>query len=197
MEDKYGLLAKGCTDDGANEFIISSQISERTILNVIKKMYKITPASLQAALSMDAKAEKITVSRSWTPLRTVLELSAGPLALLNVKVFVTNAELSAEDLFLRLPALRHLVVYSKSLLEERRDLLDVRDCSSARQTHHGRRSRCISRPMFARLYRFCNNAVTMVSDNKYVMRLSFRKDGISWYQVSLDYYQVRRDRYPS
>lgn len=62
----------------------------------------------------------------------VLKLSAGSFALLNVEFLVTDAELAAEDQLIGLSILPHLDVDTKTLLENRRDLLDGTDCSSVK-----------------------------------------------------------------
>lgn len=67
-----------------------------------------------------------TFSRLWTPPRTVLNaaISAGSQALLNVEYPVADADLSVEDILVGFPVLRHMSVNEKTLLEQRRDLLD-------------------------------------------------------------------------
>lgn len=61
--------------------------------------------------------------------RTVLELTAAPLALLKDEFFVADAELTVEDLPNGLLVSRHLVVETKTPLQTRRDLLDGTNCA--------------------------------------------------------------------
>lgn len=54
---------------------------------------------------------------------------AGPFALANVTYFVSGTELAVEESLIGLPNLHHLGVDTKSLLEQKRDVLDGADCS--------------------------------------------------------------------
>lgn len=123
-DDNEGYAAEGREDDGADETIISSRIAQYAVLNVIGKMIKLPPITLQVALKYSSDGARFSFSRTWTALRTVLKLTSGPLALLNLQYLVADADLDVEDLLLGLPVLRHLGVDTKTVLEERRDLLD-------------------------------------------------------------------------
>lgn len=105
----------------------------------------------QVALKEDFDAKKFTFSGSWTAPRTMLKLSAGPLALLNVEYLVTDMELAAEDLLMGLPVLRHFGVDNETLLEDRRNLLSETDCSNAAPNNQDGR---VGRLMIARLKHF-------------------------------------------
>lgn len=62
------------------------------------------------------------------PPRTILHLVARVLALINTTFLVCDADLAVQNLLICLPALEHLSVDTKSLLEQRRDVLDGADC---------------------------------------------------------------------
>lgn len=154
------VTASGRADDGSDESIVSPKVAENAVLNGIGKFKKIPPISLQVALKDGDDPQKFTFSRTWTPPRTVLLLSAGPLALVNVTFLVADADLSVEDLLIGLPVLQHLGVDTKTLLEERRDLLDGSDCSSIGAANTGTPGGQVSRLMIARLNRVPNSHVS-------------------------------------
>lgn len=89
------MIANGRTDDGTDESIVFSKFAERSVLNGIGKMTKIDKVSLQVALKDAYCAQSFTFSRTWTPPRTVLRLTAGPLALVNVTFLVADANFAA------------------------------------------------------------------------------------------------------
>lgn len=114
-------------------------------------------------------------------------MSAGPLALVNVTFLVADADLSAEDLLIGLPVLQHLGVDSKTLLEERRDLLDGADCSSVRSLSPNSSGGLVSRLMTARLHGLLN------SD----LETSLPPDqNLDAPRPHVDYYQVREEPDP-
>lgn len=87
------MVAKRRTDDRADEYIIFSRTAQWTGLKGIGKMYENSPVCLHVSLKTDTKAEKITLSRTSTPPRIVLQLSAGPLAMFNVDLIVTDKDI--------------------------------------------------------------------------------------------------------
>lgn len=99
------LTAKGPADDGSDESIVSSQVAKRVILHGIGRMSKIPPVRFQVALKTGEEAETFTFSRAWTLPRTILKLSAGPLALLNFKYLVRDSDLVTDDFLIGLPVL--------------------------------------------------------------------------------------------
>lgn len=72
--------------------------------------------------------------RTWIPPKTVFNLSAGPLALLNTEYLVADADFAVEDTLIGLPVLQHLHVEIKTLLGERRVLLDRSDCAGEKSS---------------------------------------------------------------
>lgn len=84
--------ATGRTDDCAEESIVSSRIDKQAVLNGIGKMKKISLVTSQVALKEGFDVTKFTFPRSWTTPRTVLKLSAGPLALRNIAFFVADVD---------------------------------------------------------------------------------------------------------
>lgn len=91
MDGAESEKVKNLADDGADESTVSPRIAESTVLNVIGKMKKISPAILQIALKDSSEAEQFTFSRIWTAPRTVLKLAARSLALLNVDYLFSDA----------------------------------------------------------------------------------------------------------
>lgn len=65
-----------------------------------------------------------------------MELSAGQMALLNVKFLVADEETAFQYLFVGLPVLRHPVIDSRTLLEHNWSTIKSTDCSSAGNTSH-------------------------------------------------------------
>ena len=88
-----------------------------------------------------------------------MQLFTGTLALVNVTFLVADDELAAEDLLIGLPILQHLGIDSKSLLEQKRDLLDGVDCSAVRDLPGATRGGKVSRLMLARLNQVSNDEV--------------------------------------
>ena len=159
------LTANGRTDDGSDESVVSSTFAESAVLQGIGTMTNIDKVSLQVALKDSSKAQSFSFSRTWTPPRIIFQLFTGTLALVNVTFLVADDELASEDLLIGLPILRHLGIDSKTLLEQKRDLLDGIDCSSVRQyqcaTHGGK----ISRLMLARINRVSNDEIEQQKDD--------------------------------
>lgn len=123
------------------------------------KLSSIDPIALQVALKDGANAQKITFSHFCTPPRTVLRLAAGPLALGNMTVLVADADLAAENVFIGLSVFQHLGVDTKTLFEERRDLLDCANCFAIKAASAGIRGVQVSRLMITRVHRVSNDFV--------------------------------------
>lgn len=58
------------------------------------------------------------------------------LFLLNVEYLVVDAELAVEDLLIGFPVLLHSGLYTKTLLENRRDFIYGRDCAEIKPIGH-------------------------------------------------------------
>lgn len=151
------MTESGRADEGSDETIISARIAESATFNGIGKMAKITPVTLQVALKQEAEAERFSFSRTWTAPRTVLQVSAGPLAMVNVTYLVAYADLAVEGFLIGSPVLQNLGVNTKTFLEERRDLFDVADCSAVKSL--GARGGKVSRLMIARIQGVSNDDV--------------------------------------
>lgn len=160
------MTAQEPADDGSHESIISSRVAERAVLNGIGKLKIIIPVTLQVALKTGSDAEKFTFSRIWTLPRTIFMLCARSLALVNDKYLVSDSDLAVEDLFIGLPVLRLLGVDTKTLFEDRLDLLDGPKCSAMDLKGHSDKGGRVSRPMVARLNRVPDNAVLENEDDK-------------------------------
>lgn len=120
-------------DDGAHESIVPGHTAEHAVLNSIRRMFKISPVTLRNALKEGSEEKMFTLSGTRTSLPPLPEgcstWSLAIFALLNVKELVMDVELTVEDHPLGVPVLRHLIVDTKVLLEERRDRMDGSDCS--------------------------------------------------------------------
>lgn len=126
-DDSASLNCHGRCDDGSDESLASPKIAEAATIKGIGKMRKITPISVQVALRKGENAETFTFSREWTVPRLVLQLSAGPLALLNVTMLVADAELADEDILIGRPVLSHLGIDPRTMLESKRSQLHETD----------------------------------------------------------------------
>lgn len=113
MECSETLNGSGRTNDGCDEPIASLTFGEQAVLNGIETIKKIDRTRLQVRLKEERKAHTFTLSRSGTPPRTTLQLTAGPLESANVTFLVVDACLAAEDLLAGLSALLHLGMDSK------------------------------------------------------------------------------------
>lgn len=88
---------------------------------------------MQVAVKTVVYAEEFTFSHMWTPPRTVLNLSVGSLALLNIEYVIADVEIAVEDLLIGLSVLKHLRVDTRMLLDELRDLFGGNDCDRAKE----------------------------------------------------------------
>lgn len=79
------VLVSESAGNGAGDFNISRVVDVKAVLNAIKIFRKIASGSMQIVLKDGAEGEKFAFSRSRTIPRTILKLSAGPLALLNLE----------------------------------------------------------------------------------------------------------------
>lgn len=155
------LTITGRADGGSDESIVSAQVAERAVIKRVGKTRMINPITLRVALRTDMDAQKFTFLRAWTLTRTVLSLSPDSFALLNERYLVADASLAAEDMLISLPVLCHLDVDGKTLLKERRGLLNGSNCFNV----NGKDLKCareiISRLMVARLNLVSNESVTV------------------------------------
>lgn len=112
--------ALGRAGDRIDESISSPKLVKKAVLNGIGKLAEIDRISVQVALRNSSSAETFPLSRTWTPPRVVLKLSTGPFVLVNATFPVSKADLSGQELLIRLPVLHHLGVDINNLLEHRR-----------------------------------------------------------------------------
>lgn len=132
-DDTASHNCHGRCDDGSDESLVSPRVAEAATIKGIGKMRKIEPVIVQVALRKGENAETFTFSRQWTVPRLVLQLSAGPLALLNVTMLVADAELADEDILIGRPVLAHLGIDSRTMLEAKRSTLHETDCKKVRR----------------------------------------------------------------
>ena len=130
-ERSASLIATGRCDDGADDTIVSPKIAQRAAIEGIGRMSRIKPVVLQVALTDGGKPQTFTMSCTWTCPRVILHLAGGKLALLNVKFLVADGDFATGDLIIGFPALRHLKVDTRKLLERNRKSLDGTDCAGA------------------------------------------------------------------
>lgn len=129
------------------------------MLQGIGRLINIEPISLSVALKSGDEAQSFRFSRTWTCPRTVLHLSAGPLALLNIRYLIPDDDLACSDLLIGQPVLYHLKIDTKTLLEQNRSQLDGTDCVDA----HPDKFTAVGQ--IGRLMRDLYNATTPVSQN--------------------------------
>lgn len=158
------MTARGRADDGSDETIVSSSFVERAVLNGIVKMMKVEKVVFQVALKDGDATQSFSFSRTWTPPRTILRLAAGPLALVNATFYVADAELSAEYLLPGLPVLQHLGSDTKTLLEQKRVVLDGYDCSDVINDCTSSNNGQVSLLLTARLNRIDNDSDENAND---------------------------------
>lgn len=82
---------QGRTNEETDEFIISSKVSEQIVINGIGKMKKIKSTNLLVVLTAGADAESFTFSRAWNPPWTILKLSAGTIAFMDLEYVVADS----------------------------------------------------------------------------------------------------------
>lgn len=126
LNEGFALIqVTGQCDDGSDESIVSivpPKTSRKAYIDGIGKKNKIRVINLSTTLKICEKAQKSTLSRSWTCPCTVLILSSGRLALNNINLLVSG------DLFIGLPILRHLKINTMTLLEPKVTELDGTEC---------------------------------------------------------------------
>lgn len=129
-------------------------------------MKKFEPIFLQVALKYGDAAQSSTFSGTGTPPQTILRLAAGPVLLVKVTFLVSDVELGVEDFLFGLPILEHLVVDTKTLLEDKRNFVDGYDCSDIGREPTACKGVHISGLMTARLNQIIfNSNSTAVESN--------------------------------
>lgn len=120
-------------DDGSDDSIVSSSLAEIAVAKGIGKMTSIDKLSLAVALKKKNanSAQAFQFSRKWTVPRTILHLTSGNLALLNICLLVADDNLACENLFIGQPVLHHLRVDTYTLLDNNRFALNSSECSEA------------------------------------------------------------------
>lgn len=148
--DEYSTRT-GRTDDGSDESIISPRSAGKAVLKGIGRFNTIDTLSVQVALKSDSDVQSFKFSKSWAPPRTVLQLSAGSLALFNDTYLVADNYLAEEDLLIELLVLRHLGVDTRTFLENKQSTLDGSACSNVQYTTLSTSGTRVSRILIARL----------------------------------------------
>lgn len=118
------MLVSWRADEGAYNSIISGVDAEKAVVDGVGKHPENPSVTMQVALKDEDDAKQFKISQIWSVPRTILKLFADPLPLLNLECLVSNSDLAVKDFLLGLPVIRHLEVDTKTLLEERKDLLD-------------------------------------------------------------------------
>lgn len=109
VDDTSLMNAVGRCYDASDEIIVSSSLAKRAVLDGIGRIKKIAMTTLQVALKDGAARQLFKFSRTWTCPRTTLNLAAGRHALLNVVFYVTDADLTSDDLVIGFPVPQHHV----------------------------------------------------------------------------------------
>jgi len=130
VEDgKSSVSVVGQCDDGSDDSLVSPHIANKAVLDGIGSFKKIDPVSFQVALTKEKEPIEFTFSKVWMVPRTVLHLSSGKLAVLNISFLVADDDLTSGGLLIGRPVLQHMRVDTKTLLESNRASLDGTDCA--------------------------------------------------------------------
>ena len=121
---------RGQCDDGSDDSLVSSKIANAVVIKSIRFIKSIKKVELSVALKKGDTAHVFSFSRVWHVPRTILQLSSGNLAVLNVSYLVADDELVDEGLLIGRSVLEHLKVDTKRSLEENRESLDGTDFAS-------------------------------------------------------------------
>jgi len=175
--------ATGRCDDGSDESIVSPKLVERAMSNGLGKIKQIAPTWMQVSLRSGKQAERFSFSRTWTAPRTVLHLSSGPLALVNITYLVADDDLACEDLLIGRPVLKTLQIDSETMLERNRAVLDGADCSHVGNPIAHKQGGTVSRLMVARLNRIGNFE-------------TITEDDATAEQPRVNYYECRNEKDP-
>lgn len=157
QDGNASIQSIGRCDDGSDDSIASPKLAKQAVAEGIGRMRKIAPVNLQVALRKTEHAETFSFSRIWTVPRTVLHLSSGQLALLNLSYLVADDDLASESLLIGRPILAHLQVDTRTLLEQNRAVLNGADCSSIGNPTAPTRGGFVSRIMLARINRIVDH----------------------------------------
>lgn len=109
MNVSDGCASCKCTgrcDDGSDDSIVSPKLAESAALQGIGKLSAIEPVYVQVSLRSGDRTEYFYLSNFWTSPRTVLNLAASQLPLVNVTYLVEDDKLAFEDVLIGLAVLR-------------------------------------------------------------------------------------------
>lgn len=131
QDNSTSLDITGRCDDGSDVSLASKEVAEKAVLQGIGKFESIKTVNLEVALKKTGEGPpvKFPFSRAWTVPSTVLHLSAGQMALKNIRYLVADDSLTCEDILIGLPVLRHLRVDTRTLLEDNYTSLHGTDCA--------------------------------------------------------------------
>lgn len=115
------------SDEGSHKIIVSKAFAHRTVLNRIEKLNNIELIKLQVVSKDETNTKAFSVPKTWSVPRMILQLTKGPLALINVTLLLLDKELAEEDILIVLPMLQRLVIDTKSMPEHKRDVIDCID----------------------------------------------------------------------
>lgn len=116
-------------DDGRDESIVSPKLVKNAVLRKVVPMTAIKAVRLRVVIKASEDAQSLTLCRSRTFSRTVVNPESRQLALINVVFLVTDDELVRELLIIRLSVSHYLHVEKFTLLENNRAVIDGPDCS--------------------------------------------------------------------
>lgn len=119
---------------------------------------------VHVALKDKTEAQTFTFSRKWTVSGFFLYLSVGPFALLKVTFLVASAESAENDLPIGQPALQHLEIDSKTMLENNRAKLNKSGCSGVPRDTKIPAS--VGRTLIAKIRKVKNNEINTEKKRK-------------------------------
>lgn len=130
LDGRKHIQAVGCCDDGSDTSLVSPQLGEEAAQKGIGKLSSISTTTLSVALKSDKTPQTFTFSKAWTTPRTILHLTSGQMALIDVRFLVADYDLTCEDLLIGYPVFKHLQVDTRTLLEQKRAALEGADCTN-------------------------------------------------------------------
>lgn len=104
-------------------------MSESIAIKEIGKHTSNPPVILKVGIQKGDECQFFKFHRSWKVLRTVIQLSTGQMAFVKMTYFVADDKIACQDLLIGRAVLLHLQVDYRTLLENKRALLDRTDCS--------------------------------------------------------------------
>ena len=138
-------------DDGSDDSLVCPTLAEPAALSGIGRIRAIEPVKLKVALHRRDEKVEFSFSRQWIVPNTILQLRTGSMGIQNMSFLISDDRLTGEPLIIGRPALQHMRVDTKTLLEERYSELNGIDCSSIGNPTMSSKAGYVSRLMISRV----------------------------------------------